>query len=242
MKKYLECLAMLQDPDSSAFLGSAISLSFYQLLFNLDEEMAEDFLSLFQADLELYKEEVVKGNCLKDDEIKKYLSYYPICFNSLKFVLSLPLEEHINKIVFIGDNMLHSLFNLTKSVLLKKREIDFNYQENDNFIKNKRRYLLVLNSNLIYHIAEPIIILSKKLLERKQKGKNPFSDSLSVSRVCVLLDKIKEAKEVKSEECYYLSLSFSSFIGEIKTPSLKEDYRYLSQFYHFFGCVIDTID
>lgn len=242
MNSYLDNLPVLKDDRSSAFLGSAISLSCYQLVKSIDEEMSEDFLSLFQADLELYQEEVLKENHLDENQIKQYLSLYPICIDDLKFVLSLQTIGPLKNIILLNDKMIRSLFSLTKSLLQEKRNLKFVFQENNLFIKNKRRYLIFLDDDFLYQIAEPIIAVSIKLLNRKQKGKKPFPDSFSIPDVITSLLHIETLKKIKKEDCDHLSSLFASCIREIKMQSLKDDYRYLSDFYHFLGCVIGGLE
>jgi len=124
--RYNELIAQLNDDRSSAFLGSAIALSCYSLFMTFDEEKADDFLLLSDADSLLYKEQVSQENIYSEEDIKNALSIYDDCLFDLSFALLLDGDQSYKKIISSDYEMFEHLYSLSYQIISEKRNITFN--------------------------------------------------------------------------------------------------------------------
>lgn len=228
--RYNELITQLNDDGSSAFLGSAIALSCYSLFMTFDEEKAEDFLLLSDADSLLYKEQVSAEDVYSEEDIKKALSIYDDCLFDLSFALSLNGDESYKKIISSDYEMFDDLYSLSYQIISKKRNITFNKKKEES-LQNKRRYIISLNDENMIDVITPLLIVFRKLVKRKQRGKKPFSFIEDVNNVLSLLDNMIQNRKVDKENVLSLSSFVKRCTAEIKTESLRNDYFFLSDMF-----------
>lgn len=225
-----ELIKQLNDDRSSAFLGSAIALSCYSLFMTFDEEKAEDFLLLSDADSLLYKEQVSLENIYSEEDIKKALSIYDDCLFDLSFALLLNGDQSFRKIISSDYEMFEDLYNLSYQIISKKRNIIFNRKKEEP-LQNKMRYVISLNDKNMIDVILPLLIVFRKLLKRKHNGKKPFSFNEEVNEVLSLLDNMIQNREIDKENILSLSSFAKRCTEEIKTESLRNDYFFLSDMF-----------
>lgn len=228
--RYNELIKQLNDDRSSAFLGSAIALSCYSLFMTFDEEKAEDFLLLSDADSLLYKEQVSLENIYSEEDIKKALSIYDDCLFDLSFALLLNGDQSFRKIISSDYEMFEDLYNLSYQIISKKRDITFNRKKEEP-LQNKMRYVISLNDKNMIDVILPLLIVFRKLLKRKHNGKKPFSFNEEVNEVLSLLDNMIQNREIDKENILSLSSFAKRCTEEIKTESLRNDYFFLSDMF-----------
>lgn len=228
--RYNELITQLNDDRSSAFLGSAIALSCYSLFMTFDEEKAEDFLLLSDADSLLYKEQVSLENIYSEEDIKKALSIYDDCLFDLSFALLLNGDQSFRKIISSDYEMFEDLYNLSYQIISKKRDITFNRKKEEP-LQNKMRYVISLNDKNMIDVILPLLIVFRKLLKRKHNGKKPFSFNEEVNEVLFLLDNMIQNREIDKENILSLSSFAKRCTEEIKTESLRNDYFFLSDMF-----------
>lgn len=228
--RYNELIKQLNDDRSSAFLGSAIALSCYSLFMTFDEEKAEDFLFLSDADSLLYKEQVSLDNIYSEEDIKKALSIYDDCLFNLSFALLLNGDQSFRKIISSDYEMFEDLYNLSYQIISKKRDITFNRKKEEP-LQNKMRYVISLNDKNMIDVILPLLIVFRKLLKRKHNGKKPFSFNEEVNEVLSLLDNMIQNREIDKENILSLSSFAKRCTEEIKTESLRNDYFFLSDMF-----------
>lgn len=228
--RYNELITQLNDDRSSAFLGSAIALSCYSLFMTFDEEKAEDFLLLSDADSLLYKEQVSLENIYSEEDIKKALSIYDDCLFNLSFALLLNGDQSFRKIISSDYEMFEDLYNLSYQIISKKRDITFNRKKEEP-LQNKMRYVISLNDKNMIDVILPLLIVFRKLLKRKHNGKKPFSFNEEVNEVLSLLDDMIQNREIDKENILSLSSFSKRCTEEIKTESLRNDYFFLSDMF-----------
>lgn len=228
--RYNELITQLNDDRSSAFLGSAIALSCYSLFMTFDEEKAEDFLLLSDADSLLYKEQVSLENIYSEEDIKKALSIYDDCLFNLSFALLLNGDQSFRKIISSDYEMFEDLYNLSYQIISKKRNIIFNRKKEEP-LQNKMRYVISLNDKNMIDVILPLLIVFRKLLKRKHNGKKPFSFNKEVNEVLSLLDNMIQNREIDKENILSLSSFAKRCTEEIKTESLRNDYFFLSDMF-----------
>lgn len=228
--RYNELIKQLNDDRSSAFLGSAIALSCYSLFMTFDEEKAEDFLLLSDADSLLYKEQVSLENIYSEEDIKKALSIYDDCLFDLSFALLLNGDQSFRKIISSDYEMFEDLYNLSYQIISKKRNIIFNRKKEEP-LQNKMRYVISLNDKNMIDVILPLLIVFRKLLKRKHNGKKPFSFNEEVNEVLSLLDNMIQNREIDKENILSLSSFAKRCTEEIKTESLRNDYFFLSDMF-----------
>lgn len=228
--RYNELITQLNDDRSSAFLGSAIALSCYSLFMTFDEEKAEDFLLLSDADSLLYKEQVSLENIYSEEDIKKALSIYDDCLFNLSFALLLNGDQSFRKIISSDYEMFEDLYNLSYQIISKKRNIIFNRKKEEP-LQNKMRYVISLNDKNMIDVILPLLIVFRKLLKRKHNGKKPFSFNEEVNEVLSLLDNMIQNREIDKENILSLSSFAKRCTEEIKTESLRNDYFFLSDMF-----------
>lgn len=225
--RYNELITQLNDDRSSAFLGSAIALSCYSLFMTFDEEKAEDFLLLSDADSLLYKEQVSQDDIYSEVDIKKALSIYDDCLFDLSFALLLNGDQSFRKIISSDYEMFEDLYNLSYQIISKKRNITFNRKKEEP-LQNKMRYIISLNDKNMIDVILPLLIVFRKLLKRKHNGKKPFSFNEEVNEVLSLLDDMIQNKKIGKEKILTLSSFAKKCTEEVKTESLRNDYFFLS--------------
>lgn len=228
--RYNELIKQLNDDRSSAFLGSAIALSCYSLFMTFDEEKAEDFLLLSDADSLLYKEQVSLENIYSEEDIKKALSIYDDCLFDLSFALLLNGDQSFRKIISSDYEMFEDLYNLSYQIISKKRNIIFNRKKEEP-LQNKMRYVISLNDKNMIDVILPLLIVFRKLLKRKHNGKKPFSFNEEVNEVLSLLDNMIQNREIDKENILSLSSFAKRCTEEIKAESLRNDYFFLSDMF-----------
>lgn len=228
--RYNELIKQLNDDRSSAFLGSAIALSCYSLFMTFDEEKAEDFLFLSDADSLLYKEQVSLDNIYSEEDIKKALSIYDDCLFDLSLALLLNGDQSFRKIISSDYEMFEDLYNLSYQIISKKRDITFNRKKEEP-LQNKMRYVISLNDKNMIDVILPLLIVFRKLLKRKHNGKKPFSFNEEVNEVLFLLDNMIQNREIDKENILSLSSFAKRCTEEIKTESLRNDYFFLSDMF-----------
>lgn len=228
--RYNELIKQLNDDRSSAFLGSAIALSCYSLFMTFDEEKAEDFLLLSDADSLLYKEQVSLENIYSEEDIKKALSIYDDCLFDLSFALLLNGDQSFRKIISSDYEMFEDLYNLSYQIISKKRNIIFNRKKEEP-LQNKMRYVISLNDKNMIDVILPLLIVFRKLLKRKHNGKKPFSFNEEVNEVLFLLDNMIQNRKIDKENILSLSSFAKRCTEEIKTESLRNDYFFLSDMF-----------
>lgn len=228
--RYNELIKQLNDDRSSAFLGSAIALSCYSLFMTFDEEKAEDFLLLSDADSLLYKEQVSLENIYSEEDIKKALSIYDDCLFDLSFALLLNGDQSFRKIISSDYEMFEDLYNFSYQIISKKRDITFNRKKEEP-LQNKMRYVISLNDKNMIDVILPLLIVFRKLLKRKHNGKKPFSFNEEVNEVLSLLDNMIQNREIDKENILSLSSFSKRCTEEIKTESLRNDYFFLSDMF-----------
>ncbi len=228
--RYNELITQLNDDRSSAFLGSAIALSCYSLFMTFDEEKAEDFLLLSDADSLLYKEQVSQDDIYSEVDIKKALSIYDDCLFDLSFALLLNGDQSYRKIISSDYEMFEDLYNLSYQIISKKRNITFNRKKEEP-LQNKMRYVISLNDKNMIDVILPLLIVFRKLLKRKHNGKKPFSFNEEVNKVLSLLDDMIQNKKIGKEKILTLSSFAKKCTEEIKTESLRNDYFFLSDMF-----------
>ena len=228
--RYNELITRLNDGRSSAFLGSAIALSCYSLFMTFDEEKAEDFLLLSDADSLLYKEQVSQDNIYSGEDIKKALSIYDDCLSDLSFALLLNGNQSYRKIVSSDYEMFENLYSLSYQIIRKKRNIAFSRKE-EKPLQNKMRYVIDLHDKNMIDVILPLLIVFRKLVKRKHNGKKPFSFNEEVNAVLFLLDDMIQNRTVDKENVLSLSSFAKRCTTEIKTESLRNDYFFLSDMF-----------
>lgn len=237
--RFNELIAQLNDDRSSAFLGSAIALSCYSLFMTFDEEKADDFLLLSDADSLLYKEQVSQENIFSEEDIKNALSIYDDCLFDLSFALLLNGDQSYRKIVSSDYEMFEHLYFLSYQIISEKRNITFNRKKVE-LIQNKMRYVINLNDKNMIDVILPLLIVFHKLVKRKHNGKKPFSFNEEVNEILSLLEDMIQNRTANKEKIMTMSSFAKKCTEEIKTESLRNDYFFLSDMFFLMASYFNS--
>ena len=237
--RYNELIAQLNDDRSSAFLGSAIALSCYSLFMTFDEEKANDFLLLSDADSLLYKEQVSLDDIYPEGEIKNALSIYDDCLFDLSFALLLNGDQSYRQIVSFDYEMFEDLYKLSYQIISEKRNITFNRKKVEP-LQNKMRYVINLNDKNMVDVILPLLIVFRKLVKRKHNGKKPFSFNEEVNEILSFLDDMIQNRTADKEKIMTLSSFAKKCTEEIKTESLRNDYFFLSDMFFLMASYFNS--